>query len=284
MRLHTLNGNQVTKDKIVGLLVGNRNSPSKHMDWSYFRDLVLQKTWSGLKAEASRGYLGVLWWVLEPIMYMAVFYVVFVHLFKRGDESYISFLLVGLTVWKLFNATVNTGANSLIANLGLMNQVYVPKIVFPLTVAAINTFKFLIILSLLILFLLFTSAQPSMAWLLLPIIIGTQIFLIIAVASFFSSIMPFFPDLKLILDNVLMMLFFLSGIFFDMTKMSPDTQQILMLNPMAVVIVMYRNLLLKGLPPQWHHILYVIFFSSISFLLALRILGRFDQVYPKIIH
>lgn len=284
MRSYTLNGNRATKDKIVGFLKGNSNSPSKHVDWSYFRDLVLQKAWAGLKAEASRGYLGVLWWVLEPIMYMAVFYIVFVHLFKRGDESYISFLLVGLTVWKLFNASVNTGANSLIANSGLMNQVYVPKFVFPLTVVAINTFKFLIILSLLIVFLLLTSGHTAMTWFLLPIVIGVQIFLVLAVASFFASIMPFFPDLKLILDNVLMMLFFLSGIFFDMTKMPVHSQQILTLNPMAVLIIMYRNLLLKGLPPELHQLLYVVFISVVFFLMALRILGHFDRIYPKIIH
>lgn len=257
---------------------------SNQMDWGYFKDLVIQKTWSGLKAEASRGYLGVLWWVLEPIMYMAIFYIVFVHLFKRGDGNYIAFLLTGLTVWKWFNATVSSGANSLIANASLMNQVYLPKIIFPLTVVAINTFKFLIIFSLLVVFLVLTSATPSPVWLFLPIVIATQLFLIIAVTSFFASIMPFFPDLKLIIDNVMMMFFFLSGIFFDIGTIPGFKQKILLLNPMADMIFMYRHLLLKGLPPSWHQLLYVICFSSVLFLSAHWILGRFDRVYPKIIH
>jgi lipopolysaccharide transport system permease protein len=111
----------------------------------YLIDLISQEAMAGLRAEASRAYLGVLWWVIEPVMYMGVFYFVFAHLYQRGDENYVMFILIGLIVWKWFQATLNTGASSLMNNAGLMNLVYLPKIVFPLANIAVNTFKFLII-------------------------------------------------------------------------------------------------------------------------------------------
>jgi lipopolysaccharide transport system permease protein len=257
---------------------------SRQRNWWNFVDLVLQKARAGLRAEASRGYLGVLWWVIEPVMYMGIFYIVFAHLFHRGDENYIMFLLSGLIVWKWFHATVTTGSNSLIANAGLMNQVYLPKIVFPLTAIAINTFKFLIILILFLTFLQFTSTKPSLTWILLPVLILTQLLLIVSVVSLLAAVMPFFPDLKVILDNIMMMLLFLSGIFFDIAGLPLSIQRYLYLNPMAELINMYRKLLLKGVPPDWGQIFLVISFSFTVMILSGWLFHRFDRVYPKIIH
>ena len=254
-----------------------------HMGRRYLADLVIQKARAGLRAEASRGYLGVLWWVLEPIMYMGVFYVAFAHLMKRGDENYVVFLLTGLIVWKWFHATINTGANSLILNAALMNQIYVPKIIFPLTCAAVNTFKFLVILAILLIFLHFTSAQITWTWLLLPVLVLTQLFLIVSLSSLLAAIMPFFPDLKVILENILMMVFFLSGVFFNIAKLPPRMRVYLLLNPMATLIDMYRKTLLKGLPPDWLQLLGIIFFSAVVMALAVWLLRRFDRLYPKII-
>ena len=246
--------------------------------------MVLQKAKAGLRAEASRGYLGVLWWVIEPVMYMGVFYIAFAHLLRRGDENYVLFLLTGLIVWKWFHATVNTGSNSLMANVGLMNQVYLPKIVFPLTNIATNTFKFLIIGSLFLIFLQFTSVKPSLTWIFIPILVLTQLLLIIAVTCLLAAIIPFFPDLRVILDNVLMMLLFLSGVFFDVSNMPAAVKGYLMLNPMAVLIVMYRDLIIKGIPPEWLQLALIILFSITVLMTAVWLFRRFERVYPKIIY
>ncbi len=246
-------------------------------------DLVIQKARAGLRAEASRGYLGVLWWIIEPIMYMSVFYVAFAHLLNRGDESYVIFLLTGLIVWKWFHATISGGANSLAANAGLMNQVYIPKIVFPLTSIAVNFFKFLIILLLLLIFLQFTSAKVTWAWLLLPVLVLTQLALITAVTSLLAAVIPFFPDLRAILDNVLMMLLFLSGIFYDIDKLPESFKGYLTLNPMAPLIAMYRKVLLEGVPPDWHQVMGIFAFSAVVMLVALWFFRRFDRIYPKIV-
>lgn len=256
---------------------------SRGRNWQYLIDLVFQKAKAGLRAEASRGYLGVLWWVIEPVMYMCVFYIAFAHLLNRGNEKFVIFLLTGLIVWKWFHATLNTGANSLIANAGLMNQVYVPKIIFPLTNIAVNTFKFMIILFLLLGFLQFTDAKVTWVWTLLPILVITQLLLIVAVTCLLAAIMPFFPDLRMILDNVLMMFLFLSGIFFDINSLPENVVGVLMLNPMAALIEMYRKVLLEGLPPDWLQIFGILLISAAIMILALLIFKRFDRVYPKIV-
>jgi lipopolysaccharide transport system permease protein len=250
----------------------------------YFIDLILQNAKAGLRAEASRGYLGVLWWVIEPVMYMGIFYIVFAHFLNRGDKGFVLFLLTGLIVWKWFHACIITGSSSLMANAGLMNQVYLPKIVFPLTSIAINTFKFFIILVLFLIFIQFTSVAPSWQWMLLPILILTQLCLIVAVTCLLAAIFPFFPDLRVILDNIMVMFFFLSGIFFNIENLSSSIRSYLLLNPMAALISMYRMLLLEGCPPDWQSVLLVLLFSFSALLLAIMLFRRFDRVYPKIIY
>jgi lipopolysaccharide transport system permease protein len=236
-----------------------------------------------LRAEASRGYLGVIWWVLEPVMYMSVFYIVFGH-FRRQDGNFVVFLLTGLIVWKWFVSTVNSGSNSIVASAGLMNQVYLPKIIFPLTIIAINTFKFLIILILFLIFLQFTSVKPALTWILLPIPLLVQLLLITSLTSLLAAIMPFFPDLRFIIDNVLMMMLFLSGIFFNIAKMPYTIQKYFYLNPMAVLIIMYREIIIDGVPPNWLHLFLVMLFSLIVLFSAILLFCRFDKVYPKIIY
>jgi len=256
---------------------------SNQRDRRHLTDLIVQKAKSGLRAEASRGYLGVLWWVIEPVMYMSVFYFAFAYFLKRGDEDFAIFTLTGLIIWKWFHATLYTGANSLLDNAGLMSQVYVPKIVFPLTNAAVNTFKFLIILLLLLLFLQFTPARVTWAWTMLPVLVLTQLLLIVALSSLLAAIMPFLPDVRGILDSMLLMFFFLSGILFDIAKLPPRVQGYLMLNPMAALRAMYRRVLLEGVPPDWQYLLGIFLFSAAVMILAVWLLRRFDRVYPKII-
>jgi lipopolysaccharide transport system permease protein len=253
------------------------------IDLRYFIDLVLQRAQAGLRAEASRGYLGVLWWVIEPGMYMGIFYILMAHLFNRGDENFIMFLLVGLIVWKWFGTTVSAAANSLMANSGLINQVYLPKIIFPLTAIVINTFKFLIILLLFLVFLQFLPAKPSWAWALLPVLIFSQLLLITAVGSLSAAIMPFFPDFRVIIDNVLMMLFFMSGIFFDIGQLPETVKGYLIINPMALLIMMYRKLLIEGALPDFQQIAWIMSFSLAILMLALWLFRRFDRVYPKVV-
>ena len=194
------------------------------------------------------------------------------------------FLLTGLISWKWFQATVNTGGSSLMVNVGLMNQVYLPKIIFPLANIAVNTFKFLIIILLFLVFLQFSSIKPSLTWTLLPVLIFTQLLLITSVTCLLAAVMPFFPDLRLIIDNILIMFFFSSGIFFDINNLPSSIQGYLCLNPMATLINMYRRILLNGALPDWYQLLAIIIFSCITLVLAMWFFRHFDRVYPKIIH
>ena len=74
--------------------------------YNHYISIIFEKAKADLIAEVRRGYLGILWWFIEPLLYLSVFYVVFVFVFDRGGEDGVAFLLTGLVVWKWFSSGV----------------------------------------------------------------------------------------------------------------------------------------------------------------------------------
>jgi len=249
----------------------------------HYFSLIAQKSAADLISEARRGYLGILWWIIEPVIYMSVFYLIFVVVLDRGGEDRVAFLLTGLVVWKWFVSSIPQCANCISANIGLIRQVYIPKHVFPAMVVMTSTTKFLIILVLLIAFLIIAGKSPSAAWLSLPVLIGVQLLVTLAIGSVLSAIVPFIPDLKLIVDNGMILLFFLSGVFFDISSASPEIKSYLYLNPMVLIIENYRKVLLDGVWPDWSMLGTVLSISLGGLALGWYLLRRFDRTYVKVI-
>jgi len=248
----------------------------------YF-ELIRYQVYANLRAETARGGLGILWWAIEPLLFMGVFYFFFKFVLGRGGDDTIPFLIVGLTVWKWFASSVLQGAQSIQAGAGLMRQVYLSKCVFPIVTVLTGTFKFLIVFCLLLVFLLILGFNFTLSWISLPFLIVTQLLLILFIASFFSAIIPFFIDLKHVLDNLMILLMFLSGTFYDIQATSGKINFLLNLNPMAKIIIEYRSVLIGGRWPDGD----ILFLISIISLLGLGvnflIIRKLERTYPKII-
>jgi len=236
-----------------------------------------------LMAEARRGYMGMLWWVFEPIMSMSVFYVVFGLIFKRGGEGFVPFLLCGLVLWKWFDACVRQGAGSIQGNRLLIGQVYLSKCIFPAVVVVVNSAKFLIVFILFLVFLLIYGVHPSVAWVWIPLLLLTQLMLIMAASFLVAAVVPFLPDIKILVDNALTLLFFMSGVFFDVSHAPVKFQHYLDMNPVAVLIHSWRQVLLEGVSPDWMAVGTVAVIALLFFAIALLLIKRWDRLYPKVL-
>jgi lipopolysaccharide transport system permease protein len=247
-------------------------------------ELLFYKTYADLKSEASQTYLSFLWWILEPVLYKAVFYIVFGLLFQRGKGvDFIPFLLCGLTVWKWFDSTVRTGANSIRANVGLMRQVYLPKIIFPTITILQNSVKFVIILTILLVFLQIYGMGYGITYLALPVLILVQLVFIAACTYILAALVPFLPDIAQFIGNALVMLMFMSGIFFSGESVPPAYQSYFYLNPMANLVESYRDILLSHQWPDWRSLFWIVSSSAVVIWIAHRLFIRFDRIYPKLL-
>lgn len=248
-------------------------------------ELLLYKTAAELRAGSAQGFLGILWWVVEPVIYMAVFYVVFGVLLQRGGgPEYVPFLLIGLSVFKWFSTSVISGSLSIRTAAGLINLVYLPKFILPTTQLLVNMVKFFIIMFFLILFLLWFGFRPTLAWTAIPALVVAQFAFTLAVCLFTSALVPLVPDLKMLIERLMMLLFFSSGIFFDVHKLPEHVRPYFLLNPMAFFIDAFRKILMQGIWPAWPTYFLILFVALVGCGLGLLLLKRLDGRFAKLVH
>lgn len=246
-------------------------------------ELIIEKSFSDLKSEARRSYIGMLWWIIEPILYMAVFYLIFVVIFDRGGEERVAFLLSGLVAWKWFATSIPQCSTCMRANIGLIRQVYIPKFIFPVMVVTTSTLKFLMVFILLLIFLLIKGGGHNITWVVIPALMSVQLLMMLAIGTILAATVPFLPDLKLIIDNAMMLLFFLSGILFDINTVSPELKTYLYLNPMVGIVDSYRSILLWGEWPDWLMLGKILVGSIIGLIVGWYLLKCFDKTYVKVL-
>lgn len=252
------------------------------MQWRSCLDLILYKTYADLKAEAARSYLGVLWWVIEPILFLFAFYVLFVLILERGGPEFVPAFLCGAVVWKWFDSSVKGGSQAIGVHQALLQQVHVPKFIFPTIAVLGSTCRFLPVFSIFCLFLLAFGIPAQASWLALPLLIAVQLLLGLSLALLTGAITPLLPDLKVAIDNGLMLLFFLSGVFFDINQVQEPVRSYLLLNPMAVLIDEYRSVLLGGHWPEPLRLLGPALLACVLGAAALAILHRLELRYAKV--
>ena len=207
--------------------------------WRY----AIYRAYFNLISEASRYYLGWLWWFLEPVAMTGVFYVVFTYIRPSNMENFTYFILIGVTMWLWFSNGVGNSTASLFGGRSIILQIRLPKLMFPLISVASATLKqgFVFMIVLIVMGL---AVGPSGAWLYLPLLAFAQFLLILAVASTVAIVCCYLRDLRFIVSSGLTLMMFCSGLFFSIDRMPVEWQPYFRLNPMAVMLEQYRLVLL----------------------------------------
>jgi lipopolysaccharide transport system permease protein len=248
-----------------------------------YSEVIFYKARCDLKVENSKAKLGILWWYLEPMLYLLAFYSIKNVIYVGDDGSRILFLLTGIVFWRWFDSTIRRAAASLMTNAPLATQVYMPKLVFPCISMISMFYRFIFLFIVYVAFLIFSQSGLHKSLIYLPVMLIVQFVLIAGVSIFLSAIVPFLPDLQIILNNLLVFLFFCSGIFFDISRLEPATRDIFYLNPMARLIDINRDVIINGVQPDFSGVTYILLFGCFFFLIGLFMHLRFDRRYPKLL-
>jgi lipopolysaccharide transport system permease protein len=250
----------------------------------HYVSLIWYRAWLDLKAEAAQNLMGMTWWVLEPLLYMTAFYLIFDVFLHRGGPGFIGFLLCGLVFWRWFDASVKRAGSSILVNGQLINQIYLPKWVFPLIEVTGNTLRFLAVLVLFLAFAAIYTGGPSWAWLAFLPLLLCELLLILGVGLLLSVLVPVYPDLRKVVDNLLLLMFYMSGIFFDISQLDAGIRDWLYLNPMAVLITEMRSVLLQSQSPDWQAVAWVALVGFALTLLGFALLHLFNRRLPHYVN
>jgi lipopolysaccharide transport system permease protein len=215
-----------------------------------YKDIVLYRILASLKSEARKNYLGYIWFLLEPLLSTSVLYFAMSHLSGQRGAVAVLIILLGMVVWQWFEGSVMLSSASIAAKFHVHMQVPLPKYLFPLVDIGTNTIRFGFAFSIILISSLFFSAGINAALLWLPVLLLLQLGLIIGLSLIVSISVTLVPDLRMLVQSLFRLLFFVSGIFFTAERVPANLLPYFHANPIAVLIESYRAVLLYGRAPD----------------------------------
>ena len=187
-----------------------------------------------------RTVFGYLWTLLNPILMMSVTAVVFSALFKADLKTFTIFLFAGMIPWNCFSALVMQSATSFINNEGLIKKIYLPKLLFPLSISIGVFIDSLLSFAALLIIILVLGGKFSWALLFIPIAYILLFLFSFGVALLISVSTVFFRDLQYVVGIALQALFFLTPVLYKSGSLAGKVAWLVKVNPLTTYIDMFR--------------------------------------------
>jgi lipopolysaccharide transport system permease protein len=228
-----------------------------------YREMISSLVVRDLKVRYKNSALGFLWSLLNPLLLMIVFTVVFTVLLPNNSvPAFPVFLLCALLPWNFFSSSVMTSLTSIVGNGHLIKKVYFPREILPIASVISNFVNFLFAMPVLFLLIFIFHIHANWSLLYLPLIMLTQIFFALGVSLALAAVNVFYRDTGVIMEVVMQAWFFLTPVFYPV-EMIPEWKVLwgitlpirrltYILNPMASIIASYRSVLygfVNGSPP-----------------------------------
>ncbi|HVF58872.1 MAG TPA: ABC transporter permease [Thermoanaerobaculia bacterium] len=218
-----------------------------------YRDLVGALVARELKVRYRRSAIGFLWTMLQPLLTMLVFQVVFSALFRFDLPNYPVYALAGILFWNFFNQSIVSSMNSLRGNAGLLQKLPVPKAVFPLATVISGVINLCFALIPLFLLLIVTGhpLRPALAFLPLAILLAALFTL--GAGLLLSPLAVFFHDVVELVGVLLTLLMYLTPIFYPKEIVPPQLLWLVRFNPVRSILEVFRDPIYQGeVPPVSH--------------------------------
>lgn len=221
--------------------------------WDY-RHLVGNLVVRDLKVRYKGSILGFLWSMVSPLMMMMVFWFLFSFLWQNGIPNFYVFVLIGVLSWNWFSLSVNAGLGSIVRNAQLINKVYFPREVLPLSMVLGELVNFALALPVLFGLILVSGIPLTRYALWLPAIIVVQLLFALGIVLLLATANVYYRDVGMIMEVVLLAWFFLSPVFYsyslfrwNLLEIGPFTisaeRLAYIVNPMGTLIANYRTVL-----------------------------------------
>ena len=257
------------------------------------RQLVQDFAWRDLRARYKGSVLGFAWNFLNPLLQLAVYYLLFgvllpVPRLNAAGETptygYAVFLFTGLLPWTYFASSLQAGASSVLGNAGLVKKVHMPLQVLPAAAVLSSLANFGLSLVVLAIVLVVAGVPPHATLVYVPLILAVQTLLNLGFAYGLAALSVFFRDVLHILAIVLTLWYFLTPVIFPLASVAANHAReamLLHLNPMTPIVVAYQRTVLDGLSPEWEWLAYATAFALVVFVLGFAFYRRTSASFEE---
>jgi lipopolysaccharide transport system permease protein len=242
------------------------------------REVLLALVWREVKTRYRGSILGFLWTLLNPLLLMAIYSLVFTVYMRIDVANYPIFLFTGLLPWIWFSSALVTGSSSVIDGGSLVKRVAFPPLILPAVAVTASLVNFLLALPLLLLFMVGFRVPLTWAVLSLPVAVAIQYVFTLALATILSMLTVRYRDLQHLLANLVTLWFFLTPIIYPLPMVPASFHSLLFANPMTSIIASYQDALYYGRFPSAPMILLSACMSLALLAVALRLYTRWRWV------
>lgn len=213
--------------------------------WDY-RELLYFLVWRDLKIRYKQTGVGVAWAILQPLMTMLIFTVVFGHFAKlpTGGVPYPILTYSALLPWLMFTSALQNATTSVVSNSALVTKVYFPRVLIPAAPVVAAIVDFAVAFSILIALMVWYGIAPTVWVLLMPLLVVFAMATALAVGLWLSSLNVRYRDVQYAIPFLIQFWFFATPIAYSPVVFPPWLRPYLGLNPMAGVVQGFRWALL----------------------------------------
>jgi ABC-type polysaccharide/polyol phosphate export permease len=268
--------------------VPGQRGRSAAVDLWRFRQLISLLVVRELKVRYKRSVLGLLWTMLNPLLLMIVYAVVFTTILQSALPNFSIFLLSGLLPWLYFSTALVQGLMSILVNQELIRKVRLPQAVFPLSVVGSNLVNFTLSMAPLFLMMLALRQPFTPALLFLPV--GALILTVFCagVTMLFATATVFFRDVRHLTEVLLQMLLYLSPVLYDFSQLGEHKtwwfgifRTELQINPLTYLIPLVRDPVYYGRLPSAPVLAVAVAWAAGMLILGFSVFTRLE---PRHIH
>lgn len=254
------------------------------------RELVLTFAERDLRVRYKQTVLGGVWAILQPVILMVIFSVVFGRIAHVGSEGapYPVFAYSALVPWGFFAGALTYGTTSLIQSSGIVRKIYLPREIFPLASIVSSGVDFGSSLLILLAMLTAYGYFPRVAWIAYPLLFLVLLLFTVAATLMSAAVTVHFRDVRFVVPTLLQILLFLTPIAYPMGRaldsLSPGLASAYpYLNPLVPVIDGFRRVLVHGRWPDWGPLGVSAAVGGLAVVLAYRAYKRLDASFPDVI-
>jgi ABC-type polysaccharide/polyol phosphate export permease len=243
-----------------------------------------------LKRTGADTLFGNLWWVLDPILQMAVYVVLVTVIFQRTTPAYPLFIFAAILPWKWFTTVVSDSISSVTGQERLIKQIMFPKIVLPASAMIAGFAQFLFgLIPLAAMLILFYSDRISSALIYIPVVALVQFVFTAGFGLVVATLNVFFRDVGNLARHVLRLWFYLSPALYgadtinQLATTHPTVVTLMKLNPFFAILESYRDAIYYGRAPNFALLGAVLVGSLILLVIGTIFFKRLEPSFAKVL-
>ncbi len=249
-----------------------------------WRELLWQMVGREVKARYKQSILGYFWVILNPLAQMLVMSFAFSIIMRIPTNSasnipYSIFLFVALLPWNLFTGSLSSAAGAIVGAGGLVTKIYFPRtiLVIATIVAKIIDFLFANIVLVIYMIIYNIPININILW-VIPIFFIQQIFTL-GLSLFFAAANLLYRDIQYLLSMILLLWMYVTPVIFPADLVPERYRFVFQINPMAVIINAYRQVILAGGVPKYSSLAIAIVVSLITLLIGFKYFKSREKIF-----